>query len=170
MGAVYYARDTVQLTLKGRQDARDQHEAQIAEMKAATAASAEQHRIEMEDRRRVAEADMLERQLRHLGVVIEMVLGVGNYAREIARQRHGTGEVSVAAVAQIPSMLITVDSALAVLAALGIPTPTKTATLIELGRFAGTTITSVASMSVEALLELQQLALDVGAGQVRTSV
>lgn len=57
VGAVYFARDTVKESVAGRKDAAKHHAAQIAEIKAATAASAEQHRIEMADRVRAFEAE-----------------------------------------------------------------------------------------------------------------
>jgi hypothetical protein len=166
--SLYYARDTVREAVSGRDEAKRQHEEQITEMKAATAAAAEQHQAEMEDRRQAARADRLERQLRQIGVVTELVLGVGNYARDMALRFQGSSpdEPSVATVAQVPSMMIAVGGGVAVLGALGLPDPTETAEFVRVGSHAGTLISSVANMSVGALMELQRLALDVSQGRV----
>jgi hypothetical protein len=164
--SLYYARDTVRESVAGREDADRHHAEQVAEMRAATAAAAEQHRIEMADRRQVAVADTLERQLRQLAVLTEMALEVGVTARADPRLRTVGPDIPVNGNAQVPSMLIALESALAVLIALGVPKPTETAELTQVGRNAGTPIQSVASMSVGALLELQRLTLDVSEGRV----
>jgi len=166
--AVHYARQTVKDGERASDAAANRHAEQIVQMKTATEAAAEQHRVELEDRRRVAEAEALERRLRQLSVVTEMVLQVGNFARDIALRHQGANfEPTVVGVAQIPSMLITLDGGVAILAALGLPTPTKTVELIRVGSFAGAPVAAVAGMSVDALFELQQLTLDVGANPAR---
>ena len=82
VAALYYARDTVRLALKGSKEARQQHDAQIAEMTAATEASAEQHRREMLDRRIAFDHDMAVRRLAQLQRVAEALLAVINAARQ----------------------------------------------------------------------------------------
>jgi hypothetical protein len=63
-------------------------------------------------------------------------------------------------------MMIAVGGGVAVLGALGLPDPTETAEFVRVGSHAGTLISSVANMSVGALMELQRLALDVSQGRV----
>jgi hypothetical protein len=73
VGAVFYARDTVKLALKGGQDAREQHAEQIAELRAANEASAAQHRIEMEARISAAETRFNDRRMEQLQRVSDLV-------------------------------------------------------------------------------------------------
>jgi hypothetical protein len=82
VAALYFARDTVRLALTGSREARQQHDAQIAEMTAATEASAEQHRREMLDRRIAFDHEMAVRRLTQLQRVAEALLAVINAARQ----------------------------------------------------------------------------------------
>jgi hypothetical protein len=159
--AVYFARDTVKESITGRAEAARHHGEQIAAMQNATEAAAKQHQAEMDDRRKVALADAFDRQFRQLGEVIEMVLQIGNVARTDPRLATSPS-VQVKGNPQIPSMLIALEGAITVLAALGVPNPPETYKLVHDGRNAGTAVLDVANMSVGALMALQDLATKLG--------
>jgi hypothetical protein len=74
-------------------------QSQVDEVRGATSAGAEQHRIEMEDRRQVASAELLNRQLQQLSRVAEMVVQIrAAVVEEIGRGDktgcRGTGQSS----------------------------------------------------------------------------
>jgi hypothetical protein len=166
VGAVYFARDTVQQSIEGRKDADKHHDAQIAEMKAATVASAEQHRIEMKDRNRLAEADKRNQQLMQLDRVAELLRQIADVARDEHRN-HPEPLAPGHTGSKLPIMCMRLENALHVLVGLDLPNPPKTYELAETrGRLSP--ILSVGD-AVDALYEIQQLTLDVGAGQVQTT-
>jgi hypothetical protein len=160
--AVHYARQTVHDGETASEAAATRHLEQIAAMNAATKAAAEQHRVEMEDRRQVVAAERVERQLRELDALMEMVLDIRDAVGKVNQER------SVAQEGWLPPVLIRLESAQKVCAALGVNSP-ATAELASFGRNAGTRIGWLSRQSVDALLELQRLQIEVVAGQAPTA-
>jgi hypothetical protein len=167
--AIHFARKTVTDSANASKAAADRHAEQMKQMHEATQAAAQQHRVEMDDRRLVAAAEARERQLRQLATVAEMVLQVGFAARSDPRLAT-VPDTPVNGNAEVPSRLIALEGALGVLAALGVEEPPETVELTRVGRHAGIALQQVANMSVGALLELQRVTEEIRNDVAETAI
>ena len=160
--AVHWARQTVKDGDKASRAAADRHEEQIREMKAATDAAAEQHRVEMEDRQRVASAERRQSQLQQINVLMQMV----GEAEIVARESLTTKGDGVVLGTHIPSLMLQIEGALTLLNALGVPSPEQAVDLTTTARVGSVPLSWVAAASVVCLLAFQELLLDVSVGKV----
>jgi hypothetical protein len=170
--ALWYASTTVRDAKTAAQEARDQHReqietlnaataSQVAELRRATEESAQQHRVEMTDRRSLGDAEKFERRMRQIADTINHVVELGNVARDVAHNNNEEAGRMTAASASIPSMVIAVDGGLNVLTSLGIATPPELTEIVKACRQAGVSASEVATRSVDALLQLERLASEL---------
>jgi hypothetical protein len=159
--AVIYARRTVLESQQARADARKAHEAQIAEMAKGTAAAAEQHRVEMEDRKQFADAEALSRRVLQLERISELVLQIINVARDEHRdppERLGAATTG----SKLPAMLRRLSDAVAAFVALDGIYRERTGELARRGFGAGAQAITILGDGIDALDEIQQIRLSLG--------
>jgi hypothetical protein len=132
-------------------------------MQASIAAAAEQHAAEMADRREVAAAERLARQLEQLSKVTELVLRI----RSVAAEESAAGDQNwtLRQGSRLPEMIVLLDASIAVMEEIGEPASYHASELAHVGRQGGVTVGAIASQSVAAFLELEQVMLAVTRGQ-----
>ena len=163
VGAVYFARDTVNESIAGRKDADEHHEAQIAEMKATTLASAEQHRIETRERLLAHDAELTSDKLGELRRVGDLVLQI--YEIAYAENRSKPGDlVPGHGGSRLPPICIRLEIAFPMLYGGKPSTDTALSKLASQGRAKATPAVTVIGLAVDALYEIQQMTTDIEAG------
>ena len=159
--AVVYARRTVAEAQKGRAEAREAHAAQMAEISRATAAAAEQHRAEMDDREQFGDAEALNRRIVELERISELLLQIVDVARD--EHRHPPERLGTAVTgSRPPAMLRRLQNAVAAFGALDGVYPERTGELARRGFGGGMQAITLVGEGIDALDEVQQIMLGVG--------
>jgi membrane protein implicated in regulation of membrane protease activity len=162
--AVVYARKTVSESKAATRAAAQQHTEQLAEIRAAATAAADQFRFEMEGRQRLADVEGLERGMDQVDRIADLVLDIYDQARE---ELANPPEEILPGLSgsRLAPMCVRLEIALAGQYEQYEPSPLKARTLASRGRQAEIPAVDVMAMAVDAFDDIHQLMLHFASGR-----